>query len=91
MSLSKKATKKLSNIGKYPTKLSGFYQFKSKEEAIETINRYQGYLNDDGTFKKPEIDANCDPNYQQLSAAIDYYKFDVERPPGPYQKLLNRK
>lgn len=85
MSLSEKTKKKLSHIGKYSTKLSGFYQFKSKEEAIETINRYQGYLNDDGTFKKPEIDANCDPNYQQLSAAIDYYKFDVERPPGPYQ------
>ena len=91
MSLSEKAKKKLSHIGKYSTKNAGYYQYKSKEEAIETINRYQGYLNDDGTFKKPEIDANCDPNYQQLSAAIDYYKFDVERPPGPYQKLLNRK
>ena len=79
MSLSEKTKKKLSHIGKYSTKLAGYYQFKSKEEAIETINRYQGYLNDDGTFKKPEIDANCDPNYQQLSAAIDYYKFDVER------------
>jgi len=86
MSLSEKAKKKLSNIGKYPTNLAGFYQFKSKEEAIETINRYQVYLNDDGTFKKPKIDADCDPNYQQLSAAIDYYKFNVERPPGPYQK-----
>lgn len=90
MPLDKSAEKKLAKI-ESKTKLSGYYKYKNKEEAIETINRYQGYLNDNGTFKKPEIDANCDPNYQQLSAAIDYYKFDVVRPNRPIYGLKKNK
>ena len=79
MSLSKDAEKKISNI-KWETKLCGFYQFNNKEDAISVINRYQGdCLNDDGSFYKNNFEANCDPRYQELSAAIDYLKFDIKR------------
>ena len=78
MSLSKEAEKKISNIT-HKTNLSGFYQFKSREDAASTINLFQQYVNDDGSFKKIGLDAHCDPIYQQLSAAIDYYKFGIER------------
>ena len=70
--------RKISNIT-YKTNLPGFYQFESKEEAISTIERYKHYINDDGSFKKIGHDACCDPIYQQLSAAIDYFKFEIKR------------
>ena len=79
MSLSKSSKKKLEKIGSNPTKLAGFYQYANKTEAICIINLFEQYLNNDGTFKKCKIDAHCDPIYQQLSAAIDYYKFDIKR------------
>ena len=80
MSLSKSTEKKISNI-KRETKLSGFYQFKNKENAIFIINLYQEEcLNNDGSFYKNNFEANCDPRYQELSAAIDYLKFDIKRP-----------
>ena len=61
------------------TKLWGFYQFKNKEDAISIINSYQeSCLNDDGSFYKNNFEANCDPRYQELSAAIDYLKFDIK-------------
>ena len=79
MSLSEKAERKISNIT-YPTNLSGFYQYENNKEAISIINLFQeDCMNDNGTFKKTKIDANCDPRYQQLSAAIDYYKFEKKR------------
>lgn len=78
-SLSKLIEIKISNI-KYETNLSGFYQFNNKEEAISIINLFHNCMNDNGTFKKNETDACCDPRYQQLSAAIDYYKFGKIRP-----------
>ena len=93
MSLSKDAEKKISNI-KCETKLSGFYQFNNKEDAISVINRYQGdCLNNNGSFIKDKIDANCDPRYQQLSAAIDYLKFDIKRPVYNFKnhKTINKK
>ena len=83
MSLNTKAERKISNIT-YCTGLSGFYQYENKEQAISIINLFQGdCMNDNGTFEKTEIDANCDPRYQQLSAAIDYYKFGKQRPCRP--------
>tara|TARA_A100001015_G_C14641780_1_gene575726 strand:+ start:200 stop:478 length:279 start_codon:yes stop_codon:yes gene_type:complete len=89
MSLSKRAEKKISNI-KRETKLSGFYKYKNKKEAISVINRYQDCLNNDGSFVKGNIDANCDPRYQQLSAAIDFYMFDVIRPMRPNYGLKKK-
>ena len=86
MSLSEKTERKISNI-LYPTNLSGFYQYENKNEAISIINLFQeDYMNDNGTFKKTRIDANCDPIYQQLSAAIDYYKFEKKRHSPPVFK-----
>lgn len=79
MSLSKEAEKKLSNI-KYPTNLLGFYKFKDKQQAIYFINKNHDIIEDDGSFYKREIHANDDPIYQEISAAIDYYKFDIIRP-----------
>ena len=93
MSLSKAAKKKISNIKK-ETKLCGYYKYKNKKEAISVINRYQeGCLNDKGSFVKDKIDANCDPRYQQLSAAIDYLKFDIRRPVYNFKnyKTINKK
>ena len=91
MSLSKGAKNKISNI-KRETKLCGFYKFKNKEDAISVINRYQeDCMNPDGSFVKGNIDANCDPRYQQLSAAIDFYKFDVIRPNRPNYGLKKKK
>ena len=78
MSLSTKAERKISNIT-YSTGLSGFYQYENKEEAISIINLFKQYMNDDGSFLKIGHDAHCDPIYQQLSAAIDYYKFGIKR------------
>ena len=91
MSLSKRAEKKISNI-KRETKLCGFYKYKNKEEAISTINLFEGdCMNPDGSFVKGNIDANCDPRYQQLSAAIDFYKFNVIRPNRPKYGLKKNK
>ena len=78
MSLSESAKKKMSKIG--ITNLPGFYQFKSKQEAISIINVFERYINEDGSFVKHRMDACCDPIYQQLSAAIDYFKFNIRRP-----------
>jgi hypothetical protein len=77
MSLNKNAKKKISKIG--PTNLPGFYQFDNKEKAIIVINLFEEYINNDGTFQKSRNDACCDPIYQELSAALDYYKFDIKR------------
>ena len=44
-----------------------------------------------GPLKKLVIDANCDPRYQQLSAAIDYYKFGKQRPLPPVFKKKKKK
>ena len=85
MSLSKQVERKIFNIT-YPTNLSGYYQYENKKEAISIINLFKDCINDDGTFKKASIDANCDPIYQQLSAAIDYYKFEKERNKSPVFK-----
>lgn len=85
MSLSNKAKIKLSKIGKYPTNLYGYYQYQNDEEAIEVINRFHECINDNGSFNKNRNDANCDPNYQQLSAAIDYLLFKVKREISPYK------
>ena len=79
--ISKEAEQKISNI-ESPTNLLGFHQFNSKEDAILIINKNQNYMNDDGTFKRNRYHANCDPYYQELSAAIDYYKFEVKRSPS---------
>ena len=78
MSLDQETEKKISNIT-YKTGLPGFYQFESKEDAASTIERYKHYINDDGSFKKIGHDACCDPIYQQLSAAVDYFKFEIKR------------
>jgi hypothetical protein len=91
MSLSKAAEQKISNI-KRETKLCGYYKFKNKEEAISTINLFEeDCMNRDGSFVKGNIDANCDPRYQQLSAAIDFYKFDNIRPNRPIYGLEKKK
>ena len=82
MSLNVSAERKLSKLG--ITKLPGYYQFNSKEEAITIINVFEQYINEDGSFQKNRIDACCDPIYQQLSAAIDYYKFNIRRPKSKY-------
>lgn len=76
--MDKETERKISNIT-YKTNLPGFYQFETKEEAISTIERYKHYINDDGSFKKIGHHACCDPIYQQLSAAIDYFKFEIKR------------
>ena len=90
MSLSKQVERKISNII-YPTNLSGFYQYENKEEAISIINLFKQYMNDDGSFLKIGHDAHCDPIYQQLSAAIDYYKFGKQRPLPPVFKKKKKK
>ena len=82
MSLSESAKSKMSKVG--ITNLPGFYQFDSKEEAIKVINVFEQYINEDGSFVKHTIDACGDPIYQQLSAAIDYYKFNIRRPKSKY-------
>tara|TARA_A100001015_G_scaffold314420_1_gene423827 strand:+ start:2649 stop:3014 length:366 start_codon:yes stop_codon:yes gene_type:complete len=84
-SLSKQAEKKISNI-KYSTNLFGYYQFNNKKEAALIINKYQDYMHENGTFIKNRTNANCDPIFQQLSAAIDYYKFEKKRHISPYLK-----
>ena len=76
--MDKETERKISNIT-YKTNLPGFYQFENKDEAISTIARYNHYINDDGSFKKIGHHACCDPIYQQLSAAIDYFKFEIKR------------
>ena len=76
--MDKETERKISNIT-YKTNLPGFYQFENKEEAVSTIERYKHYINDDGSFKKIGHHACCDPIYQQLSAAIDYFKFEIKR------------
>lgn len=90
MTLNTKAKEKLKKIT-YETGLSGFSQFNNKGEAIRIINKYHEYMNDNGTFKKNNINANCDPIYQRLSAAIDYYKFDKGRQPPPSLKKKKKK
>ena len=90
MSLNKKAERKISGIT-CKTNISGHYQYDSKEEAVSIINLFQQYMNDDGSFKKTGHDVHCDPIYQQLSAAIDYYKFGIERVPSIYSKHRPRK
>ena len=82
MSLSESAKRKISKIS--ITNLPGYYQFDSKEEAITIINVFEQYINEDGSFVKQRIDACCDPIYQQLSAAIDYYKFNIKRKKSKY-------
>ena len=82
MSLSGSAKSKIEKV--CITNLPGFYQFDRKEEAINIINLFEGYINEDGSFVKFRIDACCDPIYQQLSAAIDYYKFNIRRPISKY-------
>ena len=82
MSLSESAKRKISKIS--ITNLPGFYQFYSKEEAITIINVFEQYINEDGSFVKQRIDACCDPIYQELSAAIDYYKFNIKRKKSKY-------
>ena len=90
MSLSKSAEQKISNI-KRETRLCGFYKYKNKEEAISIINLFhEDCMNKDGSFVKGNIDANCDPIYQQLSAAIDFYKFDIIRPKRPNYGLKKK-
>ena len=90
MSLNKKAERKISGIT-YKTNISGHYQYDSKEEAVSIINLFQQYMNDDGSFKKTGHDIHCDPIYQQLSAAIDYYKFGKQRPLPPVFKKKKKK
>jgi hypothetical protein len=90
MSLSKEAERKISGIT-YKTNISGHYQYDSKEEAASIINLFQQYMNDDGSFKKTGHDVHCDPIYQELSAAIDYYKFGIKREPNIYSKPRPRK
>ena len=85
MPLTSSAEKKLLKI-LMATNLPGFYQFNNKEEAIFIINKWENYINDDGTFQSAIRYAECDPNYQQLSAAIDYYKFNISRKTNPYIK-----
>ena len=82
MSLMESAKSKISKVE--VLNLPGFYQFNSKQEAIRVINSFESYINDDGSFQKNIRDACCDPIYQQLSAAIDYYKFNIKRPRGKY-------
>jgi hypothetical protein len=89
MSLSESAKRKMAKVG--ITNLPGFYQFNSKEEAITIINVFEQYINEDGSLQKHTIDACCDPIYQQLSAAIDYYKFNVVRPQSKYSKYFTNK
>ena len=91
MPLNKSAEKKLAKI-ESKTKLSGYYKYKNKEEAIQIINLFEGdCMNDDGSFKKCGNDVHIDPRYQQLSAAIDFYKFDVVRPNRPIYGLKKNK
>lgn len=89
-SLSKQAEKKISNIT-HETNLNGFSQFNNKKEAVLIINKYQKYMHENGTFIKNKTDANCDPIYQQLSAAIDYYKFETKRSSPPLLKKKTSK
>ena len=85
MPLTSSAEKKLSKIS-MATNLPGFYQFNNKTDAIFIINKFEHYINDDGTFQIMIRDAEGDPNYQELSAAIDYYKFNISRKTSPYIK-----
>ena len=85
MSLTVSAEKKLSKI-LMATNIPGFYQFNNQEEAIHIINKLEHYINEDGTFQSMLMFAVGDPNYQQLSAAIDYYKFNISRKTSPYIK-----
>lgn len=85
MPLTSSAEKKLLKIP-MATNLPGFYQFNNQEDAIYIINKFEHYINDDGTFQSMIRYAEGDPNYQQLSAAIDYYKFNISRKTNPYIK-----
>ena len=67
--------KKLSKII-YPIDFPGKSIFKNKKEAILVIKKYEHYLNQNGSFtiSYPQ----CDPNCQQLVAAINYYLFGID-------------
>ena len=82
MSLSESAKRKLMKIDG-ATNLPGYYQFDNVGKAIEIINLFEHYIKENGRFQKIWYDACCDPNYQHLSAAIDYYKFNIKRPLSP--------
>ena len=85
MSLSIDAKRKLLNINKH-TNLPGFYQFENKIQALQVINSFEYYIKENGLFTKNRFDASCDPNFQHLSAAIDYYKFGIKRKLNPLIK-----
>ncbi len=65
---------KLDNII-YPFSLPGGYTFSNKNDAFSNILQNHGYLNKNGWFisRHPA----CDPNCQQLAAAINYYLFNI--------------
>tara|TARA_B100000131_G_scaffold79940_1_gene76678 strand:+ start:160 stop:462 length:303 start_codon:yes stop_codon:yes gene_type:complete len=87
MSLNKEVEQKIKNIT-YKTNLPGFYQFENKKQAIDVINGYQNYIDNNGRFLKFGHHAACDPIYQELSAAIDYYLYDIKR--DTYDRVLDR-
>ena len=70
-----KLNRKLNNI-KYPFNLSGSYKFKDKNEAYKFMVSSSELLNENGCFHSRY--SNDDPNCQKLSAAINFYLFEID-------------
>lgn len=73
----------------HPFNLPGKYKFKNKEQAKWVIERHHNYLNNRGRFTVSY--PACDPNCQELAAAINYYLFGISNKESDSVKRLKIK